>query len=126
MTNESFAAHLSTAVRTAATWHQKPGRVPSAEMQQASDTTSLGVPSTHLLWLRDAVDHRDHAVTDTDTEAGLIAGHGTYRAICGHTVLACSMLTPPGPPCPTCHERLAAPRPRRHRRGRWWWWWWSR
>lgn len=38
MTNESFAAHLGTAVRTVATWHQKPDRVPSAEMQQALDT----------------------------------------------------------------------------------------
>ncbi|MGH3695675.1 MAG: helix-turn-helix domain-containing protein [Pseudonocardiaceae bacterium] len=38
MTNESFAAHLGTAVRTVATWHQKPERVPSAEMQQALDT----------------------------------------------------------------------------------------
>jgi hypothetical protein len=39
MTNEAFAAHLGTAVRTVATWHQKPERVPSAEMQQALDTT---------------------------------------------------------------------------------------
>ncbi len=38
MTNESFAAHLGTAVRTVATWHQKPDRVPSAEMQLALDT----------------------------------------------------------------------------------------
>ena len=39
MTHDSFAAHLGTAVRTVATWHQKPDRVPSAEMQQALDTT---------------------------------------------------------------------------------------
>jgi transcriptional regulator with XRE-family HTH domain len=39
MTNESFAVHLGTAVRTVATWHQKPDRVPSAEMQLALDTT---------------------------------------------------------------------------------------
>jgi transcriptional regulator with XRE-family HTH domain len=39
MTNESFAAHLGTAVRTVATWHQKPDRVPSPEIQQALDTT---------------------------------------------------------------------------------------
>ncbi|MGH3869086.1 MAG: helix-turn-helix domain-containing protein, partial [Pseudonocardiaceae bacterium] len=39
MTNESFAAHLGTAVQTVATWHHKPDRVPSAEMQQALDTT---------------------------------------------------------------------------------------
>jgi len=39
LTNESFASDLGTAVRTVATWHQKPARVPSAEMQQALDTT---------------------------------------------------------------------------------------
>ncbi|MGH3684937.1 MAG: hypothetical protein ACRDSM_07775 [Pseudonocardiaceae bacterium] len=39
MTNESFAAHLGTAVRTVATWHHKPDRVPSTEMQLALDTT---------------------------------------------------------------------------------------
>jgi DNA-binding transcriptional regulator YiaG len=39
MTNESFAAHLGIAVRTVATWHQKPDRIPSAEIQQALDTT---------------------------------------------------------------------------------------
>ncbi|MGH3865211.1 MAG: helix-turn-helix domain-containing protein, partial [Pseudonocardiaceae bacterium] len=39
MTNESFAAHLGTAVQTIATWHHKPDRVPSAEMRQALDTT---------------------------------------------------------------------------------------
>jgi transcriptional regulator with XRE-family HTH domain len=38
MTNESFAAHLGTAVRTVAMWHQKPDRVPNAEIQQALDT----------------------------------------------------------------------------------------
>jgi transcriptional regulator with XRE-family HTH domain len=39
MTNESFAARLGIAVRTVATWHQKPDRIPSAEIQQALDTT---------------------------------------------------------------------------------------
>jgi DNA-binding transcriptional regulator YiaG len=39
MTNESFAARLGIAVRTVAMWHQKPDRVPSAEIQQALDTT---------------------------------------------------------------------------------------
>ncbi len=39
MTNESFAAHLGAAVWTVATWHQKPDRVPIAEIQQALDTT---------------------------------------------------------------------------------------
>ena len=38
MTNESFAEHLCTAVRTVAMWHQRPDRIPSKEMQQALDT----------------------------------------------------------------------------------------
>ena len=38
MTNESFAEHLGTAVRTVAMWHQRPDRIPSKEMQQALDT----------------------------------------------------------------------------------------
>ncbi len=39
MSNDSFAAHLGIAVRTIAMWHQKPGRVPNSEIQQALDTT---------------------------------------------------------------------------------------
>ncbi|HET9256590.1 MAG TPA: helix-turn-helix transcriptional regulator, partial [Pseudonocardiaceae bacterium] len=39
MTDESFAAHLGIAARTVAMWHQKPDRVPNAEIQQALDTT---------------------------------------------------------------------------------------
>ena len=38
MSNDSFAAHLGIAVRTIAMWHQKPGRVPNSEIQQALDT----------------------------------------------------------------------------------------
>jgi 8-oxo-dGTP pyrophosphatase MutT (NUDIX family) len=38
LTNESFAAHLGIAVRTVATWHQKPDLIPKAEMQQLLDT----------------------------------------------------------------------------------------
>lgn len=37
-TNESFAGHLGIAVRTVATWHQKPELTPKAEMQQLLDT----------------------------------------------------------------------------------------
>lgn len=38
LTNESFAGHLGIAVRTVATWHQKPELTPKAEMQQLLDT----------------------------------------------------------------------------------------
>jgi len=38
MSNDSFAAHLGVAARTIAMWHQKSGRVPNSEIQQALDT----------------------------------------------------------------------------------------
>jgi 8-oxo-dGTP pyrophosphatase MutT (NUDIX family) len=38
MSNESFAQHLGVAVRTVATWHQRPDLTPRSEMQQLLDT----------------------------------------------------------------------------------------
>lgn len=38
MSNELFAEHLGIAVRTVATWHQKPVVQPRSEMQQLLDT----------------------------------------------------------------------------------------
>ncbi len=38
MSNESFARHLGVAVRTVATWHQRPDVTPRSEMQQLLDT----------------------------------------------------------------------------------------
>lgn len=37
-TNEDFAGRLGVAVRTVASWHQRPGTVPRAEIQEALDT----------------------------------------------------------------------------------------
>src|SRR6266567_1188520 len=38
LTNEAFAKQLGVAVRTVATWHEKPDLTPRAEMQQLLDT----------------------------------------------------------------------------------------
>jgi 8-oxo-dGTP diphosphatase len=38
LTNEAFAKQLGVAVRTVATWHERPGLTPRAEMQQLLDT----------------------------------------------------------------------------------------
>jgi 8-oxo-dGTP pyrophosphatase MutT (NUDIX family) len=38
LTNEAFADHLGVAVRTVATWHQRPDVSPKADVQQALDT----------------------------------------------------------------------------------------
>ena len=70
MTNESFAAHLGTAVRTVATWHQNPDRVPSAEMQQALDVTlERAGEGAQARFARNAADMPSegpaHAVKDT-------------------------------------------------------------
>jgi 8-oxo-dGTP diphosphatase len=46
LTNEAFAAHLGVAVRTVATWHQKPDLIPKAEMQQLLDTALERVPES--------------------------------------------------------------------------------
>lgn len=46
LTNESFAAHLGVAVRTVATWHQKPDLIPKSEMQQLLDTTLEQAPNS--------------------------------------------------------------------------------
>jgi len=44
LSNEAFAAHLGVAVRTVATWHQKPDVRPKAEMQQLLDTALEKAP----------------------------------------------------------------------------------
>jgi 8-oxo-dGTP diphosphatase len=43
-TNEAFAEHLGVAVRTVATWHQRPGVSPKADVQQALDTALERAP----------------------------------------------------------------------------------
>lgn len=46
LTNESFARHLGIAVRTVATWHQRPELTPRAEMQQLLDTALEKAPES--------------------------------------------------------------------------------
>lgn len=38
MSNESFAEHLGVAVRTVATWHERPSSTPRSDVQQLLDT----------------------------------------------------------------------------------------
>ena len=45
-TNEAFAEHLGVAVRTVATWHQRPDVIPRAEMQQLLDTALEMAPDS--------------------------------------------------------------------------------
>lgn len=45
LSNEAFAEHLGVAVRTVATWHQKPDLTPRSEMQQLLDTALERAPA---------------------------------------------------------------------------------
>jgi 8-oxo-dGTP pyrophosphatase MutT (NUDIX family) len=46
LTNEAFAKQLGVAVRTIATWHERPDLTPRAEMQQLLDTVFEQAPET--------------------------------------------------------------------------------
>jgi hypothetical protein len=52
--------------------------------------------------LTDAVDRHSHRIAQTDYTAGLALDRGSYRALCGATVLPTSLFTVPGPRCPSC------------------------
>jgi len=68
-----------------------------------------------------AVDGCDHLVSGQATEAGLAAGQGHYRAVCGHLVVAAALVVPPGPTCRDCettrHRRTVAGATSHRRRG---------
>lgn len=85
-----------------------------------------GAPTAELpgwVWMISSTDYRDHAVTKTSLEVGLTAGFGHFLAMCGHTVIVCSLYEPPGPVCPNCRRQLTAPRSRPRRT---WWRRWTR
>jgi len=55
------------------------------------------------------VDGRDHRLSQQATTAGLVAGHGTYTALCGRPVVAASLVTPAGGrPAWTARQHCAA------------------
>ncbi|MCU1687732.1 MAG: hypothetical protein JWQ81_8471 [Amycolatopsis sp.] len=90
------------------------------------------VAGLYLSWYRCGLDGHDHAVTDEEFARGRTEhSAGRYKSICGHLVLAGSMLLPPGPPCDRCRayldarvtlrtpvQRLGQPT-HHHKRGRW-------
>jgi hypothetical protein len=50
-------------------------------------------------------DGRAHRVPDVQLAAPDAAHDGVYRALCGHVVLAGSLVEPDGAPCALCAER---------------------
>ncbi|MGH3569977.1 MAG: hypothetical protein ACRDRH_28990 [Pseudonocardia sp.] len=74
-------------------------------------------PRRLLVWLISATNSQDHAVALEEMEAGVAAGQGTYRAVCGHLVRVCAMVIPPGPRCLSCEDLLTMPPSPKQR---WW------
>jgi len=64
----------------------------------SSVTKQLNKP--YLLWITSARDSRDHAVSDSEFDAGSRNGH--YRALCHHDVIPMAMTAPPGQQCSRC------------------------
>ncbi|WP_165922131.1 hypothetical protein [Pseudonocardia endophytica] len=49
-----------------------------------------------------ATDGRTHRVTEWAYGSALAARTGHCAAVCGHVVVLCALVTPPGPPCRRC------------------------
>ncbi|GAA3599449.1 helix-turn-helix domain-containing protein [Kribbella ginsengisoli] len=76
LTSEAFAEHLGISPRTVAKWRRRPDIVPSAQLQEALDTSlrlaspeaqtrfaaSVGVPQTEQAALDDSMVDQLHAV----------------------------------------------------------------
>ena len=57
-----------------------------------------------------------HDVRDTELSGPLGTRAGCYSAVCGHLVVAGSMVEPEGRPCPLCLEIRGRGRPQARRR----------
>jgi hypothetical protein len=51
------------------------------------------------------IDGRTHSVAPDSFDAGIRAGRGRYRAVCGTVVVAAALTGAPGPSCPACRAR---------------------
>lgn len=53
-------------------------------------------------WFTCGFDRTDHAISDDAMAAGLSVRTGRYAALCGSTVCAGSLVSPPGRRCTSC------------------------
>lgn len=60
-------------------------------------------------WMTCAVDRLHHAINEEDFDYGLHCGR--YLAVCGHLVLPCALVSPPGRRCPLCGSKASQPNP---------------
>jgi hypothetical protein len=67
MTNEAFADHLGTAVRTVAKWNANPTLIPLPELQRALDTVLAQAPEDAQIrfGMLDAPKRCPHRITTT-------------------------------------------------------------
>lgn len=71
LTNEAFAEQLGVAVRTVATWHQRPDMIPKAEMQQALDTAFERAADSAKLRFTRMIGTQEHPAPAADTAEAL-------------------------------------------------------
>lgn len=63
-----------------------------------------GQPSAAwVIWVTCSQDQREHAVADDEIAVSFLEHSGTYRSLCGHTIVPQSMVEPFGPRCARCH-----------------------
>ncbi|MBO0849491.1 MAG: hypothetical protein J2P20_08515 [Pseudonocardia sp.] len=63
-----------------------------------------GQPSgAWVIWVTCSQDQREHAVADDEIAVSFLERSGTYRSLCGHTIVPQSMAEPFGPRCARCH-----------------------
>lgn len=84
-------------------------------MTEQAKSCGLATPGCHVWTVRvtSVVDGVDHAVTDADMCAGIAAGLGVFRAVCGVVVTSDALAAPPGRLCPGCWATLHPPVSRR-------------
>lgn len=63
-----------------------------------------GQPSAAwVIWVTCSQDQHEHAVADDEIAVSFLEHSGTYRSLCGHTIVPQSMVEPFGPRCARCH-----------------------
>jgi hypothetical protein len=74
-------------------------------VRSAADMTALVVELRPVL-VTSVVDGLDHAVSDENMAAGIEAGRGQYRAVCGAVVVPDALSVPPRRLCSGCNALM--------------------
>lgn len=64
--------------------------------------------TTPAVWMTCVVDGQEHVIADDGMMTGV--RQGQYRAVCGHRLLACPLVEPPGPRCSCCEAAVTCRR----------------